>query len=157
MARLNAEARAQAGFRTRLEDDLQHEKDRARQAEANMQNLVQEMTAWQRKATEAQTRNGVLEGRLAGGTALYPQGLAFGAVEAFLDASGTLSGWLSMLGMERGEVAIACYTFDLSEVVSACIGVRRRNPASPARIRILADEGHTESMKGTGQEFARAS
>ena len=42
------------------------------------------------------------------------------------------------------------------EIVSACMGVRRRNPADPARVRILADETHTESMKGTGQEFLKA-
>ena len=36
------------------------------------------------------------------------------------------------------------------------MGVRRRDLADPARVRILADETHAESMKATGQEFLKA-
>ena len=114
------------------------------------------MTRWQRTATEAQARNGALEARLAGTPVPGPSEQGLGVTEAFLDASGTLSGWLGMLALERREVGITCYTFDLAEVVTACMGIRGRDLARPARVRILADETHTEANKATGQEFLRA-
>ena len=96
--RLVAEARAQQGFRARLENDVEYHKDRSRQAEATMRDVITEMTSQQRKAVDAEARCTALEAQLASGAGLaaspqpYPQGLAFGATEAFLDASGTLSG-----------------------------------------------------------------
>ena len=131
-----------------------------------MRDVISEMTSQQRKAVDAEARSTALEARLASGAGTaaspqpYPQGLAYGATEAFLDASGTLSGWLSILQLEDQEVCIACYTFDLEEVINACIGVRRRtrsgSAGAQARVRILADEGHTESMRNAGQAFSRA-
>ena len=73
-----------------------------------------------------------------------------------MDAAGTKAQWLSTLALERTEVGITCYTFDLEGVVNACIGVRARDSAHHARVRIIADEVHTHATKETGQLFARA-
>ena len=55
---------------------------------------------------------------------------------------------------------LACYTFDLKEVVTGLIGVRQRDRSHPARVRVLADEEHTDPMRGqsaknTGVAFAQ--
>ena len=164
--RLVAEARAQQGLRGRLEHDVEYHRDRARQAEATQRDVIAEMALQQRRTADAEARCAALEARLASGAGTVagpqpdPQGLALGATEAFLDASGTLAGWLSALELEDQEVCIACYTFDLDQVVNACIGVKRRArlgaAGAQARVRILADEAHTEQMRNTGQVFSRA-
>ena len=142
VTRLKAEVRDHASVRAQLEGDVQQERDRKLQAEASMSHLMSSMSKWQKTAVEAQTHIAALEARLRQQQAQPPapqptqrawgdqyQGL--GVVEDLLDASGTFCEWASMLAKEERGVAIACYTFDLREVVAGCIGVRRRNLQDP--------------------------
>ena len=138
--RLSVEARAHEETRARLEREIQSHKDRVRQAEANLQNALSEMTRWRSTATEAQARITALEGRVAVAPPPVPAGQGLGATEAFLDASGTLSQWCSVLSAERAEIGITCYTFDLEPLIDACITARGRDPARPHVVRIIADE-----------------
>ena len=151
-----------------LKRDLDAERDRRVRAETSVQNQSNSIAKWNQACVEQTHEISRLQAQLRAAqerpipppTESRPppahdfRGL--GVVEWFLDAGGTFAEWSAILAVEDREVCIAAYTFDLASIVIAAASVRRRNPREPGVVRILADEGHTESLKGAGQEFTRA-
>ena len=108
VTRLTDQARTHEGIRVRLEDDVQDQKDRVRQAEANLRNALQDLTRWHNEAVGAQARIDTLEDRIARMPPPAAVGQGLGVCEAFLDATGTKAQWLSTLAFERTEVGMTC-------------------------------------------------